>query len=67
MTISKDKSMTSLKQEDNELDNMQRRNVDLMVFPQDMLYETYAELNSILEKVDDSAIVSGQAKMGPFR
>ena len=67
MTISKDKSMTSLKQEDNELDNMQRRNVDLMVCPQDMLYETYAELNSILEKVDDSAIVSGQAKMGPFR
>ncbi|KAI5905741.1 Arginine metabolism regulation protein II [Candida parapsilosis] len=67
VTISKDKSMTSLKQEDNELDNMQRRNVDLMVFPQDMLYETYAELNSILEKVDDSAIVSGQAKMGPFR
>lgn len=59
--------MTSLKLGDGELDNMQRRNVDLMEFPREMLYETYAELNSILEKVDDSAIISGKANLGPFR
>lgn len=59
--------MISLKSGYNEPDNIQRRNVDLMEFPRDMLYETYAELNSVLEKVDDSAIVSGRAKLGPFR
>ncbi|KAG5419002.1 ARG83 [Candida metapsilosis] len=67
VTISRDKAMISLKLGYNEPDNIQRRNVDLMEFPRDMLYETYAELNSVLEKVDDSAIVSGRAKLGPFR
>ncbi|KAI5957406.1 ARG83 [Candida margitis] len=67
VTISSDKNMTCLKSDGSEPDNIQRRNLDLMEFPRSMLYETYAELNSVLEKVDDSAVLSGKAKLGPFR
>lgn len=46
---------------DENLDNFQRRNIDLVKFPDDMYYSTYKELNSKLETLEKFG-----GTVGPF-
>ncbi|EGW35368.1 uncharacterized protein SPAPADRAFT_69629 [Spathaspora passalidarum NRRL Y-27907] len=65
LTISKDQTMCSLDIHE-DLDNFQRRNVDFVKFPRDMIYETYKELNEKLDKLDNIAGTSHMVSVGPF-
>ncbi|KAI5955165.1 ARG83 [Candida jiufengensis] len=66
ITISKNNKMINLKGSD-ELENFQRRSIELMKFPEEMYYKTYSELNDILEEIENSVTLDGIAKKGPFR
>ncbi|KAI3404633.2 ARG83 [Candida oxycetoniae] len=62
----KDNSMISLDSGD-DLNNFQRRSIELMKFPKNMHYETYQRLNEVVEEVDHSVFETGRAHVGPFR
>lgn len=48
---------------EENLDNFQRRNVDFVKYPKNMIYETYYELNQVLGKFDDCKL---DFTAGPF-
>lgn len=62
----KDGEMITLKMGD-DLDSFQRRSIELMKFPQSMNYETYQQLNDILEEIENSVVLFGKGCVGPFR
>lgn len=69
LTVSDDNSMVSISGiEDETGESFQRRNVDLVKFPQSMLYETFKELNAKMNELDAKVALKGSSKwsVGPF-
>ncbi|KAG7664434.1 ARG83 [[Candida] subhashii] len=52
---------------DEDLNNFQRRNVELVKFPPSMYYKTYEELGEKLDELEGITVVSGSiCTVGPF-
>ncbi|KAK6454878.1 Arg83 zinc finger protein [Scheffersomyces xylosifermentans] len=68
LTVDSDNSLISMNIEDENVDSFQRRNVELVRFPQSMVYETYKELNQNLERIENYTSENNGYKfrVGPF-